>query len=150
MDYPPFEVSVGGTPKRITVSEHSRAQGFNPAQQCQVPALCVISMSNVREQQANPGKFLRAKKYHSFSSSVKKNRARFMSKHWWEKWAESKKRSNTRLGRMPQVWAAKQIRTQSQVVVLTERCCSRGQVNPNSYSGTQNHFSHNFSLEKAS
>lgn len=71
MDHPPFEVNVGRTPKGITVSEHSRAEGFNPAQQHQAPAPRVNSVSHVREQQANPGKTLHAKKHHSFSSSVK-------------------------------------------------------------------------------
>lgn len=151
MDHPPFEGNVGRTPKKITESEHSRAQWFNPAQQCQVPALHGNSTSDVREKQANPGKIPHAKKYQSFSSSVEKKKnktARFTSKPCTEKWAERKKRSNTRLGRMAQVWAAKQTQTQSQVAALTERCLSRGQDNPNSYSGIQNHFGHNLSLEK--
>lgn len=136
--------------KKITESEHSRAQRFNPAQQCQVPALHGNSTSDVREKQANPGKIPHAKKYQSFSSSVEKKKpARFTSKPCTEKWAERKKRSNIRLGRMAQVWAAKQTQTQSQVAALTERCLSRGQDNPNSYSGIQNHFSHNLSLEKS-
>lgn len=72
MDHPPFEGNVGRTPKKITESEHSRAQWFNPAQQCQVPALHGNSTSDVREKQANPGKIPHAKKYQSFSSSVEK------------------------------------------------------------------------------
>lgn len=80
MDHPPFEVNVGRTPKGITVSEHSRAEGFNPAQRRQAPAPRVNSVSDVREQQANPGKTLHAKKHHSFSSSVKKKKSKIYIK----------------------------------------------------------------------
>lgn len=76
MDHPPFEGNVGRTPKKITESEHSRAQWFNPAQQCQVPALHGNSTSDVREKQANPGKIPHAKKYQSFSSSVEKKKTK--------------------------------------------------------------------------
>lgn len=80
MDHPPFEVNVGRTPKGITVSEHSRAEGFNPAQRRQAPAPRVNSVSHVREQQANPGKTLHAKKHHSFSSSVKEKQSKIYIK----------------------------------------------------------------------
>lgn len=147
MDHPPFEGNVGRTPKRITESEHSRAQGFNPAQRCQVPALHGNSMSNVGEKQANPGKILHAKKYHSFSSSVKKKQQDLPQSTAGKSEQRVRRGVTQGWGEWPRCEQPNKHR--HKVVALTEGCLSRGKDNPNSYSGIQNNFSHNLSLEKS-